>query len=140
MTGIEKSKFSGHCLCGLVVFECTAEPEFPHCCHCDDCRRAGGGLYGSFVYVPTESIHLTGEMHSYKHQNDQGNTMTKYFCPSCGSHMIGTNSRKPERRSVWVGVIDNASWFKPQAYLYANKQLPHTPVNTEVETFDKMQW
>ena len=96
------------------------------------------GFYGSFVYVSAQDLQVTGEMRSYEHQSDQGSTMTKYFCPSCGSHMIGSNSRKPERRSVWVGVIDDASWFRPQAYLYASKKLPHTPVDPEVETFDKM--
>ena len=139
MMDTETSKFSGHCLCGLVRFECNAKPEFQVCCHCDDCRRASGRVYGSFVYVSTEALQVTGEMRSYEHQNDQSSTMTKYFCPSCGSHMIGSNSRKPERRLVWVGVIDDASWFKPQAYLYARKKLPHTPVDPGVTTFDKMR-
>jgi hypothetical protein len=52
--------------------------------------------------------------------------------------MIGSNSAKPERRSVWVGVIDDTSWFEPEAYFYTNKKLPHTPVDPETETFDKM--
>jgi hypothetical protein len=54
--------------------------------------------------------------------------------------MFGSNSKTPKRRGVFVGVIDDASWFKPQAYVYASKKLPHTPVDPEVETFDKMQW
>ena len=138
MTGTKTSKFSGHCLCGSVSFECSAEPEFPHSCHCDDCRRASGGFYGSFVYVSAQDLQVTGEMHSYEGQSDQGSTMTKYFCPSCGSHMIGSNSRKPERRSVWVGVIDDASWFKPEAYFYSRKKLPRIYVDLEAETFEKM--
>ena len=67
MTDTEISKFSGHCLCGSVSFECSAEPEFPHCCHCDDCRRASGGVYGSFVYVSAKALQVTGEMRSYEH-------------------------------------------------------------------------
>ena len=139
MTGNELTKFSGGCLCGLVRFECGAEPEFQVCCHCDDCRHADGGVYGSFVFVSGEVLQITGEMCSYEHESDRGNTMTKNFCPTCGSHMFGSNSKTPERRAVWVGVIDDASWFKPQAYVYARKKLPHTPVNPEVETFDKMR-
>ena len=138
MTDTETSKFSGHCLCGSVSFEFSAEPEFPHCCHCDDCCRASGSVYGSFVYVSAESLQVTGEMRSYEHQNDQSSTMTKYFCPSCGSHIFGTNSKAPERRAIWVGVINDASWFKPEVYFYASKKLPHVPVDSEVETFDKM--
>ena len=139
MTGNELTKFSGRCLCGLVRFECGAEPEFQVCCHCEDCRRAGGGVYGSFVFVSGEALQITGEMRSYEHESDQGNTMTKHFCPTCGSHMFGSSSKTPERCAVWVGVIDDARWFKPQAYVYASKKLPHTPVNPEVETFDKMR-
>ena len=139
MTGNELTKFSGRCLCGLVRFECGAEPEFQACCHCDDCRHAGGGVYGSFVFVSGEALQITGEMRSYEHESDRGNIMTKHFCPTCGSHMFGSNSKTPERRAVWVGVIDDTSWFKPQAYVYARKKLPHTPVNPEVETFDKMR-
>ena len=139
MTGNELTKFSGRCLCGLVRFECGAEPEFQACCHCDDCRHAGGGVYGSFVFVSGEALQITGEMRSYEHKSDRGNTMTKHFCPTCGSHMFGSNSKTPERRAVWAGVVDDASWFKPQAYVYASKKLPHTPVNPEVETFDKMR-
>jgi len=138
MTGNELTKFSGRCLCGLVRFECGAEPEFQACCHCDDCRHAGGGVYGSFVFVSGEALQITGEMRSYDYQSDKGSTMTKYFCPSCGSHVIGSNSRQPDRRSVWVGVIDDASWFKPEAYFYASKELPHTPVDPQAESFDKM--
>ena len=139
MTGNELTKFSGRCLCGLVRFECGAEPEFQACCHCEDCRRAGGGVYGSFVFVSGEALQITGETRSYEHESDRGNTMTKHFCPTCGSHMFGSNSKTPERCAVWVGVIDDARWFKPQAYVYASKKLPHTPVNPEVETFDKMR-
>ena len=53
--------------------------------------------------------------------------------------MFGSNSKTPKRRGVFVGVIDDASWFKPQAYVYTSKKLPHTPVDPEVETFDEMR-
>ena len=81
MTGNELTKFSGRCLCGLVRFECGAEPEFQACCHCDDCRHAGGGVYGSFVFVSGEALQITGEMRSYEHESDRGNTIDKAFLP-----------------------------------------------------------
>ena len=74
MTDTETSNFSGHCLCGSVSFEFSAEPEFPHCCHCDDCRRAGGSVYGAFVYVSAEALQVTGEMRSYEHQRSEEHT------------------------------------------------------------------
>ena len=113
---------SGRCFCGSVSFECSAEPVFQGCCHCDDCRRSGGSLYASFVFVPTETLLVTGETHSYQHQSDRGSTMTKEFCPTCGSQMFSSGSYSPDRRGIRVGVIDDASWFRPDAYVYASKK------------------
>ena len=132
------SKFSGRCLCGSVNFECSAEPVFQACCHCDDCRRSSGGIYGSYAFVPTEALKVAGIVHSYKHQGGSGSTMTKDFCPTCGSPMFGSNSSKPDRRGIRVGVIDDANWFKPQAYVFASKKLTNTPLDPEVKSFDMM--
>ena len=38
-----------------------------------------------------------------------------------------------------VGVIDDASWFRPDAYVYASKKLPHTPVDPETTAYEKMR-
>ncbi len=116
------SKFSGRCLCGSVKFECSAEPVF----------------YGSYAFVPTEALKVAGIVHSYKHQGGSGSTMTKDFCPTCGSPMFGSNSSKPDRRGIRVGVIDDANWFKPQAYVFTSKKLTNTPLDPEVKSFDMM--
>ncbi len=130
---------SGRCLCGSVSFECSAEPMFQGCCHCDDCRRSGGSLYASFVFVPAETLLVTGQTSSYQHQSDRGTTMTKEFCPTCGSQMFSSGSHSPDRRGIRVGVIDDASWFKPDAYVYASKKLPHTPIDSEITAYEKMR-
>jgi len=47
------------------------------------------------------------------------------------------NSHFPERRGIRVGIIDDASWFKPDAYLYNCKKLPHTPVDPEITAYER---
>ena len=128
---------TGHCLCGSVSFECSAEPIFQGSCHCDDCRRSSGSLYGSFVFVLVETVTISGQTHSYQHKSDRGSTMTKEFCPTCGSQMFSLNTHFPERRGIRVGIIDDASWFKPDAYLYTCRKLPHTPVDPEIIAYEK---
>ena len=131
-------KFAGRCLCGAVQFECSAEPVFQATCHCDDCRRNTGAVYGSLVFVPVEALSIRGTTGSYQHLSDTGNTMTKYFCPTCGSQMFTSNTRTPDRRGVRVGVIDDASWFQATAYVYSCRSLPSTPLDPAVKAFDKM--
>jgi hypothetical protein len=52
--------------------------------------------------------------------------------------MFASGSGKPERRGIRVGVIDDASWFKPMANVYSSRKLPSTPLDPEVKAFDKM--
>jgi hypothetical protein len=130
--------FTGHCLCGSVTFESRGEPAFQANCHCDDCRRSGGGAYASYVFVPADQLSISGETQEYRHVSDRGSEMTKHFCPNCGSPMFTGNSAHPERRGVRLGAIDDASWFRPQADVYNSRKLPSTPVDPDVRAFDKM--
>ncbi len=131
--------FTARCLCGDIELKSTSDPTFQANCHCDDCRRAGGSAYASLVFVPTEALTVTkGEPASYQHQSDRGSTMTKYFCPNCGSQLFGFGSANPGRRSVRVGVIDDASWFKPTANVYVSRKLPSTPLNEDAKAFDQL--
>ncbi len=131
--------FTARCLCGDITLESTSDPSFQANCHCDDCRRAGGGVYASLVMVPAEALSVTlGTPASFSHESDRGSTMTKYFCAKCGSQMFGANSGTPERRAVRVGVIDDASWFKPMANVFAKRKLPSTIMDEDAKAFDEM--
>jgi hypothetical protein len=107
-------------------------------CHCDDCRRSGGGVYASFAFVDASALEVSGETHAHQHLSDTGNTITKHFCPSCGSQVYTENTKAPSRRGVRVGLIEGASWFEPKANVYASHRLPSTPIDPKIKAFDKM--
>ena len=132
------SSFTGRCLCGAVQFLSSTAPELQANCHCNDCRRSGGGVYASFVFVPADALTIQGETASYEHLCDRGTTMTKLFCPNCGSQLFSINSGHPERVGIRVGVIDDASWFQPMANVYTCRKLPSTPIYDSVPAFEKM--
>ena len=131
--------FTARCLCGEIELSSSSDAIMQANCHCDDCRRAGGSVFASLVMVPVEALSVSkGEPASYQHESDRGSTMTKYFCPNCGSQLFGANSASPERRSVRVGVIDDASWFEPKANVFVSRKLPSTLLNEAAKAFDKM--
>ncbi len=131
--------FSARCLCGDIELVSTSDAIMQANCHCDDCRRAGGSAYASLVFVPKEALTVTkGEPASYQHKSDRGSTMTKYFCPQCGSQLFGSNGAHPARRNVRVGVIEDAGWFKPVANVYVSRKLPSTMLSEDAKAFDKM--
>ena len=131
--------FHGQCLCGAVSFECAGKPTFQANCHCDDCRRSGGSVYASFVFVDEADLNISGETHVYENLSDAGNTMIRHFCPRCGSHVYHSNSKAPSRLGVRVGLIESADWFQPQANVYASRRLPSTPMDPDIKAFDKMR-
>ena len=132
-------EFSGRCLCGAVEYACESEPMFQANCHCDYCRRSGGGVYASFVFVSASALTVnSGELHSFSHETDRGNTAIKYFCPRCGSQVFTRNSANPGRQGIRVGTITDASWFQPSANVYAGRRLPSTPIDNDIKAFEKM--
>ena len=127
---------NGTCLCGQIRYKAVAAPLFQ--AHCQDCRRNGGSAFAALVFVPIESLNWQGETHSFCHNSDSGNTMTKHFCSNCGSQMFGTNSAKPDRIHIKVGTMDDAKWFQPQCNVWASSRLPSTPVSPDVKDFATM--
>ena len=131
--------FRGQCLCGAVTFESSSEPMFQANCHCDDCRRSGGSVYASFAFVDETNLKISGDTKTYESLSDSGNTMTRHFCPTCGSHVYPRNSKAPSRLGIRVGLIAAAASFQPQANVYASRRLPSTPIDRDIPAFDKMR-
>jgi len=130
--------FTGKCLCGAVTFESSSDAQMQASCHCDDCRRSSGSTFASMAFVPADALTVTGKTATYEHTSDRGSAMTKTFCPSCGTTLFTDNDANPGRRGVRVGTIDDASWFKPKAYVYCSQKLPSTVLDPDAKTFDKM--
>ena len=88
--------------------------------------------------LPIESLSWQGKAQTFIHSSDSGSTMTKHFCPNCGSQLFGTNSAKPDRIHIKVGTMENAEWFQTQCNVWASSRLPSTPVSPDVKDFDNM--
>jgi hypothetical protein len=129
---------NGSCLCGQIRYKAVAVPLFQAYCHCQDCRKNGGSVFAALAFVPIESLSWQGKAQTFSHSSDSGSTMTKHFCPHCGSQLFGTNSARPDRIHIKVGTMENAEWFQPQCNVWASSRLPSTPVSPYVKDFDSM--
>lgn len=74
---------SGHCLCGAVTFRTEAPPEGASACHCSQCRRQSGHIWGS-AYVPTEALEIEGPVKWFESSANG----RRGFCPNCGSFLF----------------------------------------------------
>lgn len=133
------SKVTGGCLCGAIRYEINGEPLRAANCHCNDCKKATGAPYVTNVfYKDTQITLLKGRPKVFEHTADSGNSMAKEFCGDCGSQVFGTGELRPGIRHVKAGTIDDASFVKPEANLFALHALSYIHLDEDIESFDGM--
>ncbi|RMZ32323.1 hypothetical protein D0859_03520 [Hortaea werneckii] len=79
------------CLCDAAAHTITlSSSSFPlklSICHCNSCRHTTGTLCQGGAYLPTAyqpAPSLLERLRSFHFSN----TITQYFCPQCGTHML----------------------------------------------------
>ena len=130
--------FSGRCLCGSVRYKVSSDPSFVLNCHCEDCRRSIGSVYGTNVFVDEDKVQITGEVSLYVHTADSGNEMTKRFCPNCGTLLFGNSSGRQNSVSIRAGTIDQFDLIKPQMNVFVAKKIESTPINDSLPRSEGM--
>ncbi|MEL0324829.1 MAG: GFA family protein [Rhodospirillales bacterium] len=134
------SEYTGGCLCGAVRYKVVGEPVRVANCHCDDCRKVTGASFATNVFVKEEDLVIeSGVTKSYQHTSDSGNTMTKKFCPECGSQIFSNGTGSPGVVGVKVGSIDDATGIKPSITVYAARALPFSHIDEGTEIFQEMR-
>ncbi|KAJ7914574.1 Mss4-like protein [Mycena leptocephala] len=91
------------CFCGAVQLKFpTQSPGLvaSFTCHCSDCRKLTGSMFASnFLVADTHLTHLRGRdnlsTYSQSRTIAAGNTMTNYFCSTCGTLMYRITSGYP---------------------------------------------
>ena len=134
----EKNFATGQCLCGEVKYTISSEPLRMAQCHCDDCKKITGTGHASLAFFTKDQVDIKGETKSYASKTDSGSTITRSFCPTCGSRLFGVNSKAENMIGVFVGTLEDNSWFKPALIVY-NKRKPEWDFMDEnVPTFEGM--
>ena len=131
-------KFSGKCLCGQVSFKSHAEPVLILNCHCEDCRRSTGAVYGTNVMVAEDQVDIHGEVSTFNHKAKSGNIMTKRFCPHCGTLMFGNSSGRTNVVSIRAGTIDQTDIIKPVMNVFVDSKVTSTPMHDDLSQASEM--
>lgn len=80
----EHSTETGHCLCGLVTFKAPRANHSVNACHCDMCRRWGGGVF--MARGCDREVEFSGVEHIEVF--DSSAWAERGFCKRCGSHLF----------------------------------------------------
>ncbi|MEY2659504.1 MAG: hypothetical protein RLZZ123_676 [Pseudomonadota bacterium] len=108
---------TGRCLCGAVTFKLTADPIVSRICWCRDCQHISANGTVNAVFS-ADAFEVQGPLTEYAKKADSGNTNARLFCPTCGSHVYGYTSLRPNLRVIRVGALDDPSSIAPQQNIW----------------------
>jgi hypothetical protein len=136
MTIGEDQIHRGGCLCGAVRFETTGAPVIVAHCHCEDCQRLTGAGHLTGAMYPMDRFRLEGPGREFILRSEAGNEVTRVFCPTCGSPILGRNSGMPGFVTVSLGTMEDSSAFEPGVTIFARNRKPWDAIDPAIPTFD----
>ncbi len=132
------TKLTGRCLCGDVTFVADGDIAMQGNCHCTDCRQSSGAAFATLVFMNVADVDVSGEVKAFDHVVDSGNTLTKTFCPKCGSQLFTSNKARPDSIGIRAGTLNEHEEVKPQFNVYAKSKMSCTHLDPNIPAFDGM--
>lgn len=112
------------CSCGKLKAVCAGEPSRVSLCHCMECQKRTGSVFGVAAFFHREKVETQGEFKSFTRGSDSGQPITFHFCPHCGTTLFWEPARKPETIAVAVGGFADANFPPPSREVYVELRHP----------------
>ena len=99
------------CSCNSVKVVTDGEPSFIVACHCIDCQRRTGSVFGVGAYFPSERVSVSGVTREYVRAAEPWNHF--YFCPVCGSTTHWYSDKDAGLVGIAVGAFGEPTFGAP---------------------------
>jgi hypothetical protein len=112
------------CACGTLQITCSGDPVRISVCHCRECQRRTGSVFGAQLWFPRDQVRSYGEGKPFSRQGDSGATVTFTFCPECGSTVSWRHEARPELVAVAMGSFAGEEFGAPDVSVYDSRRRP----------------
>jgi hypothetical protein len=89
------------------------EPTAVVACHCIECQRRTGAVFGVGAYFPEERLMFEGKTSQYSRPTDSGESFIQHFCPGCGTTLFWRAGKFPGHVGIAVGAFADPSFPQP---------------------------
>ena len=128
---------TGACLCGQVKYTFSAKPIFSGNCHCRDCQRSSGSGYTPALFVPEHAAEIIGKVKYYESKADSGRSISRGFCPNCGSQLLSKLELMPNLIGFRAGTLDNPEDYEPNMDIFTDSAAHWDVMNDRIPKFPK---
>jgi hypothetical protein len=127
----------GGCQCGGIRYRITGQPVWLAVCHCNECKRQSGGVFGMSLRMHAGDVQLIrGEMKHWTRPADSGGMVVCYFCGTCGTRLwhepagSGFLHIKP-------GTLDDSSQLAPRYESWTKRKVPWLTIDGIEASFNE---
>jgi hypothetical protein len=120
--------YSAHCACGAVSATFGSKPLTVRQCWCHQCQKLGGGGSTVNAIFQTTDMDMSGELGTNEYTAGSGNVMVQYFCPKCGTPIMGQSEARPQVAAVRLGFLDLGHGLAPEGVIWT-EDCPDWAVN-----------
>jgi hypothetical protein len=91
----------------------------------------------TFVAVPESALEMEGQAKGYTNQGESGRSVTRFFCPDCGSQLYSSVEVAPGVLFVKLGSLDQADNLAPQVHIWTASRPSWCQLPDGAPAFDK---
>ena len=124
------------CSCGQLKVEADGEAIRISMCHCIECQRRTGSVFGAQARFARDHVRIAGNATTYTRKADSGNTISFHFCPTCGSTVYYTLERAPDSVAVALGAFGDPEFPAPKISVYEARKHAWVALPDGIEHLD----
>jgi hypothetical protein len=132
----EQKSLTASCVCGSIKAQVCGEAIRVSMCHCFDCQKRTGSVFGVQARFLPSQVTFEGEAKSFTRTGDSGGKIHYRFCPNCGTTLSWTIEGM-EGVAIGVGCFADSNAFPPpsmsvyetRAHPWASKAIPTDAVH-----------
>ena len=115
---------TARCCCGNLQAQTTGEPGFVVACHCQECQRRTGSVFGVGAYFPKAQVTVSGAHKTYIRDGQSGHKLHIRFCPECGTSVYWEALFRPDYIGVAVGAFADPGFPVPLRSVWEESRHP----------------
>jgi hypothetical protein len=121
------------CSCGALRATVTGEPLRVSMCHCLECQRRTGSVFGAQARFPAEAVAVQGDCTEFVRVGDSGSKITFRFCPKCGSTVYYTVDDMVGLMAIPIGAFADPGFPSPVFSVYESRKHDWVNVPPDAE-------
>ncbi len=124
------------CCCGALQVEAEGDPVAVIACHCLECQRRTGSIFGVGAYYDAGQIRIVGPHQLYIREGQKGRKLRMHFCPTCGTTVCWELDLRPNWIGVAVGAFGDREFPTPTRSVWERSRHAWIAFDHDLQHFD----